>query len=59
MFIGWSINFWTAKRGARGQAMTEPRLLMPQLYDGGSPPALQGGVCDCGHVFFPLQAYGC
>ena len=39
--------------------MTEPRLLMPQLYDGGSPPALQGGVCDCGHVFFPLQAYGC
>ncbi len=39
--------------------MTGPERLKPQLYDEGSPPMLQGGVCDCGYVFFPLQAYGC
>ena len=44
--------------------MTE--LLKPALYRAeGSPgtpavPALIGGVCEaCGHVFFPMQTYGC
>jgi hypothetical protein len=40
-------------------------LLKPALYQAeGSPavpghPALLGGECRCGHVFFPWQAYGC
>ena len=45
--------------------MSEPELLKPGLYRrAGSParpnlPALLGGACVCGHVFFPLQTYGC
>ena len=45
--------------------MTEADLLKPGLYRReGSParpdlPALLGGACACGHVFFPLQTYGC
>ena len=45
--------------------MSQPPLLKPDLYqEAGSParpdlPALLGGVCDCGYVFFPLQPYGC
>jgi len=45
--------------------MSDPELLKPGLYRrAGSParpdsPALLGGACACGHVFFPLQAYGC
>jgi uncharacterized protein len=41
-------------------------LLKPALYRAEgtaavpAAPALLGGVCRaCGHVFFPLQAYGC
>lgn len=41
-------------------------LLKPDLYEAGGTasapdhPALNGGACQaCGHVFFPLQAYGC
>lgn len=43
--------------------MTE--LLKPGLYspegtaDAPAHPALIGGACTCGHVFFPMQAYGC
>jgi uncharacterized OB-fold protein len=43
--------------------MTE--LLKPALYRAeGTPaqpghPALLGGACACGYVFFPLQTYGC
>lgn len=42
-----------------------PDLLKPNLYSregsDGSPshPALLGGECDCGYVFFPFQSYGC
>lgn len=45
--------------------MDHPTLLKPGLYRAkGSDtapghPALLGGVCACGYVFFPLQAYGC
>ncbi|HWD67251.1 MAG TPA: zinc ribbon domain-containing protein [Caulobacteraceae bacterium] len=45
--------------------MDEVRLLKPALYRAeGTPeapdrPALLGGVCGAGHVFFPLQRYGC
>lgn len=35
-------------------------LLKPSLYattaDG---PVLLGGACRCGHVFFPMQTFGC
>lgn len=38
-----------------------PDLLKRQLYalspDG--EPVLHGARCRCGHVFFPVQAYGC
>jgi uncharacterized OB-fold protein len=43
--------------------MTE--LLKPALYcaegttDAPNHPALLGGACACGYVFFPLQRYGC
>jgi uncharacterized protein len=45
--------------------MDNPPLLKPSLYQapGGAAepgfPALLGGACACGYVFFPLQAYGC
>jgi uncharacterized OB-fold protein len=45
--------------------MSDPELMKPNLYrpdgSGACPdrPALLGGACACGHVFFPLQAYGC
>jgi uncharacterized OB-fold protein len=45
--------------------MTAPNLLKPALYRAeGSVadpdhPALLGGACECGYVFFPLQTYGC
>src|SRR5277367_906313 len=45
--------------------MEDPPLLKPGLYQArGSAsepgrPALLGGACACGYVFFPLQAYGC
>ena len=45
--------------------MNDGTLLKPALYRAaGTPeapdrPALLGGVCDAGHVFFPLQPYGC
>jgi len=45
--------------------MTHPTLLKPALYrregTAAEPmsPALLGGRCACGHVFFPLQTYGC
>jgi uncharacterized OB-fold protein len=45
--------------------VSDPELLKPTLYravgTAARPgvPALLGGVCACGHVFFPLQAYGC
>ena len=40
-------------------------LLKPALYrEAGSDadpahPALLGGACGCGHVFFPMQNFGC
>jgi len=45
--------------------MDDPMLLKPGLYRraGSSArpdhPALLGGACACGYVFFPLQRYGC
>jgi hypothetical protein len=45
--------------------MTAPDLLKPALYraEGSDTdpdhPALLGGACECGHVFFPPQTYGC
>ena len=37
-------------------------LLKPVLYgteDGDARPGLLGGACTCGHVFFPMQSFGC
>ncbi len=40
-------------------------LLKPGLYDAKGTaalpgnPSLLGGRCNCGHVFFPMQNYGC
>jgi hypothetical protein len=45
--------------------MGDPTLLKPTLYRAegteAAPghPALLGGACACGYVFFPLQPYGC
>jgi uncharacterized OB-fold protein len=45
--------------------MPSPILLKPALYraEGSesdpSHPALLGGACECGYVFFPMQGYGC
>jgi uncharacterized OB-fold protein len=45
--------------------MSDPELLKPGLYRRAGTaarpdhPALLGGACACGYVFFPLQAYGC
>jgi uncharacterized OB-fold protein len=45
--------------------VSDPELLKPTLYrragaaERPDAPALLGGVCACGHVSFPLQAYGC
>jgi len=38
-----------------------PDLLKPELYTAPAEgrPALRGGRCGCGHVFFPMQTYGC
>ncbi len=38
-----------------------PALLKPELYTlpAHGQPALRGGRCTCGHVFFPMQTYGC
>lgn len=39
------------------------QALKPLLYtvppDAHQPPELLGGRCRCGHVFFPMQTYGC
>jgi uncharacterized OB-fold protein len=43
----------------RGESMEFP-LLKPALYaHGASEPVLLGGACVCGHVFFPMQSFGC
>lgn len=34
-----------------------PALLKPTLYTAGG--TLLGGRCACGHVFCPMQTYGC
>lgn len=37
-------------------------LLKPTLYartDDDATPVLLGGRCECGHVFFPMQTFGC
>lgn len=45
--------------------MDDLPLLKPALYQAqgsaGEPghPALLGGACACGYVFFPMQGYGC
>lgn len=43
--------------------MTHAQALKPSLYTApdaaGALPALHGGRCRCGHVFFPFQAHGC
>jgi len=45
--------------------MYPAKPLKPGLYSvaaidrDGAPPRLKGGRCRCGHVFFPMQAYGC
>jgi uncharacterized protein len=49
----------------REMRMDEVTLMKPALYRAaGTPetpdrPALLGGMCGAGHVFFPLQHYGC
>lgn len=38
------------------------QALKPDLYTvtaGSVAPQLRGGRCGCGHVFFPMQTYGC
>jgi uncharacterized OB-fold protein len=45
--------------------VNDPKLLKPGLYraEGSAAepghPALLGGACACGYVFFPIQHYGC
>lgn len=45
--------------------MSQSELLKPILYAAEGTdalpdhPALNGGRCDCGYVFFPMQTYGC
>lgn len=45
--------------------MQSLKLLKSHLYSGdghdvpSSDPVLLGGRCRCGHVFFPMQTYGC
>lgn len=47
--------------------MTAYTLLKPQLYSTvagaaakpGEACVLSGGRCQCGHIFFPMQSYGC
>ena len=45
--------------------MSSHPLLKPALYsEAGTSalpdhPALVGGRCVCGHIFFPMQTYGC
>lgn len=45
--------------------MTDANLLKPQLYRAAGTkaapdhPALLGGKCVCGYVFFPMQGFGC
>lgn len=41
--------------------MDGPPLLKPALYDEAEDGSvwLKGGACSCGHVFFPLQTFGC
>lgn len=45
--------------------MAQQQLLKPALYAAGGSaaapghPALKGGRCTCGYVFFPFQSYGC
>jgi uncharacterized OB-fold protein len=45
--------------------MSAPNVLKPDLYaPEGTPrhpqlPSLKGGECTCGHVFFPMQSFGC
>ncbi|HEY8537713.1 MAG TPA: OB-fold domain-containing protein [Steroidobacteraceae bacterium] len=35
-------------------------LLKPALYARGErAPVLLGGRCECGHIFFPMQTFGC
>jgi uncharacterized OB-fold protein len=35
-------------------------LLKPALYARGErTPVLLGGRCACGHIFFPMQTFGC
>jgi uncharacterized OB-fold protein len=40
-------------------------LLKPALYasegtaSDSNHPAIQGGACSCGYVFFPMQTFGC
>ena len=36
-------------------------LLKPDLYAIGTAhtPTLLGGRCECGHLFFPMQTFGC
>jgi uncharacterized OB-fold protein len=41
----------------------QAQALKPRLYsippDAATSPRLAGGRCQCGHVFFPMQTYGC
>jgi uncharacterized OB-fold protein len=43
--------------------MAMQQLLKPELYAADPSQAgvavLRGGRCKCGHVFFPMQRYGC
>jgi uncharacterized OB-fold protein len=43
--------------------MVVQKLLKPDLYAADASKAdaavLRGGRCTCGHVFFPMQRYGC
>jgi uncharacterized OB-fold protein len=58
--IGWSISCLGRANGHSGEIeLSESQRLKPELYGSDQPPALLGGVCACGYVFFPLQSYGC
>lgn len=40
------------------QALKPGLYTVPETGSAGIPQ-LRGGRCSCGHVFFPMQAYGC
>lgn len=39
--------------------MTNASPLFGAALSPTDPPVLYGGICVCGHIFFPFQTYGC